>query len=248
MLPLVFTQEENTIVIDKIRGDRIASDHLGNLYIMQDGLLQKHDQDGKLLSSYSNFSFGNISSVDVSNPMKIMLFYQETGTIIFLDDRLAPITNRLDLYNLQYMTISLAAYSSDNKIWLYDEANADLIALDNYNHEVHRIHYSFQNFNPTQLQGISAKMFFMHNPNEGVLFFDSFGTYIKTIATRTPYNLQVSNDIIYYLKEGRLHLYNYVQLSEEILDREMSNIKQCLVHRNRLYLLELTGRVIIQTF
>ena len=247
LLVFAYAQDNNIIAIEKISGNQIAVDHLGNLYIIQDALLQKYDQNGQFLFSYSNFSFGNISSVDVSNPMKIMLFYQETGTIIFLDDRLAPITNKIDLYSHQYMSISLAAYSSDNKIWLYDEIHADLIAIDAYSNEIHRVHYNFKNFNPTQLQEIPGKMFFMHNPEQGVFFFDSFGTYIKTVSTESSCPVQVSHNNIYYLKNNQLHIYNYIQFSEEVWETDMSDIKQCFIHQNRLYLLGKKGRVTLQS-
>ena len=245
-LTFAYGQYDKLIIIEKINGDQITVDLLGNLYVIQDALLQKYDPNGQFLFSYSNFSFGNITSVDVSNPMKIMLFYQETGTIIFLDDRLAPITNKIDLYSRQYMTISLAAYSSDNKIWLYDEVRADLIVLDAHFNEINRVHYNFQNFNPTQLQEITGKMFFMHNPEQGIFLFDSFGTYIKTIATQSFFPVQVHNNHIYYLKNNQLHIYNYNQLSEETGEMDMSHIKQCLIHKNRLYLLDKMGRVMIQ--
>jgi hypothetical protein len=245
---ITYSQDNSLITVEKIRGDQIAIDYLGNLYVIQNALLQKYDPNGQFLFSYSNFSFGNITSVDVSNPMKIMLFYQETGTIIFLDDRLASISNQIDLYSRQYMTISLTAYSSDNKILLYDEAHADLIALDNYLNEIYRVHYNFQNFNPIQFQEIQGKMFFMHNPESGIFLFDSFGTYIKTIATQSPFPLQVYNNSIYYLKNDQLYVYNYTQLSENVWKTDMSHFKQCLVYKNRLYLLDKTGKVTIQSW
>ena len=246
-LGFAYAQDNNVVMIEKIRGDQITIDHLGNLYIIQNALLQKYNENGQFLFSYSNFSFGNITSVDVSNPMKIMVFYQETGTIMFLDDRLAPVSNKIDLYNFQYMTVSLAAYSSDNKIWLYDEVHADIIALDIYFKEIHRVHYNFQEFNPTQFQEISSKMFFMHNPEQGVFLFDFFGTYIKTIPVQSSFPVQFYNNSIYYLKNNQLHIYNYARLSEETWEMEMSHIKQCLVGKNRLYLLDKTGRVTIQS-
>ena len=140
----------------------------------------------------------------------------------------------------------MAAYSSDNKIWLYDEARADLIALDAHFNEVHRVHYNFQNFYPTQLQEIPGKMFMMHNPEQGIFFFDSFGTYIKTIATQSSFPVQIHHNYIYYLKNNQLHIYDTIQLSEETWEADMSQIKQYFIRKNRLYLLDKTGKITIQ--
>ena len=246
IIPTTFTQVNfgsNPEIIDKIRGDIIAIDVLGNLYIVQESSLYKYSLKGELLYSYSNFSLGPISSVDVTNPMKIMLFYKDAATLLFLDDRLSPISENLDLMNKQLATISLAAYSTNNQIWLYDFINMDLITLDMYFNVTGKVHYNFPNFQPTQLMEIPGKMFAMYNPEQGIYLFDSFGSYIKTIGIQTEKKVQFVGQTLIYLKDSRLHIYNYQELRDESFELKDTHIKQSLKFRDKYILLKESGEV-----
>ena len=236
----------NSKIIDKIKADEISVDRLGNIYVLQESILHKYNIEGTLLYTYSNFFLGTISTIDVDNFMKIMLYYQESATLLFLDDRLAPISEPINLMDRNFTTVSLATYSAANQVCLYDFANMDLIFLDIYFSPISKTHYHFPDFRPTQLMEIPGKMFAMHNPNDGLYLFDSFGTYIKKISIITDSKLQVSNNIIYYIKEGQLHAYNYQELNDEIIDLKLDNIKQCVVYRNHIIILNEKGEVVIR--
>ena len=118
-------------IIEQV-AEMIAVDPQGNIYAINDATLFKYAPDGNLLHSYNNNLLGNISSIDVDNPMKIMLFYRDAGSILFLNDKLSPIGDMVDLYSKGLTTISLATYSTKNELILYDESNTDLILLDLY--------------------------------------------------------------------------------------------------------------------
>jgi len=68
---------KNPIYINKIKGEFINVDSQGNLYIVMDSYLYKYSLTGEFQYSFTNFLLGTITSVDVSNPSKIMLFYKE---------------------------------------------------------------------------------------------------------------------------------------------------------------------------
>ena len=120
------------ICLDKIRGEYITVDSQGNIYVVQDSYLYKYSLTGKFQYSYTNFALGSITTVDATNPSKIMLFFRDAGVLIFLNEQLSSITEKIDLTALNFNTISLAAFSTTNNIWLYDYANMDLISLDFY--------------------------------------------------------------------------------------------------------------------
>jgi len=236
---------KNYICLDKIRGEFINIDSQGNLYIVQDSYLYKYSLDGQFQYSYTNFALGSITTVDVTNPSKIMLFFKEAGCLIFLNEQLSSITEKIDLTALKFNTISLAAFSTTNNIWLYDYANMDLISLDFYMNLKNKIHYSFDNFQPLQMTVINEKQIAIFNPKTGIRFFDSFGTFIKSIAIISDKYVQITDSFIYYIKGNLLHCYNYHKLDEYTVELQMSNIKQCLVYMDKYILLTEDGKVII---
>ncbi len=231
--------------IPKVKGEQIAIDNRGFIYIIAESSLYKYSSEGEFLFSYQNAFLGSISDIDLSSPMKIMLFYQESGKVIFLDEHLSPISEELDFTSKQYHSVLLAAYSTSNHIWIYNETERDLIKLDFYLNEQSKTHHSIPNFNPIQLLVLSEKTIVMNNPETGILFFDSFGTYIKTIGIRTPQKTQRDNQFIYYLKDNNLHRYDYKKLDETVISLGIENLKQVIVYKDRLVLLTREGKVLI---
>lgn len=231
--------------IPKLKGEQIALDNRGFIYIISENSLYKYSSAGEFLFAYQNAFLGTISDIDISSPMKIMLFYRELGKVIFLDEHLSPITEELDFSSKQYNSVLLAAYSTSNHIWIYNEIERNLIKLDFYLNEQSKTHHSIPDFNPIQLLVLSEKTIVMNNPETGILFFDSFGTYIKTIGIRTPQKIQMDNQFIYYLKDNNLHRYDYKKLDETVIPILIENLKQVIVYKNRLVLLTREGKVLI---
>lgn len=229
----VFAQTDESLVIEQT-AQTIAVDPQGNIYAVDDITLYKFAPDGKLLFTISSSMDGPISSIDVDNPMKIMLFYREAGAIMFLDDKLAPIGNVIDLFSKGLTTISLATYSTKNNIILYDEAKTDLIILDFYFNEKERIHYNFNGFNPVILKDMNEQKIYMQDQQNGIYFFDSFGTYDKSIAILSGFPVQVSKDVIFFVKNNQLYSYNYMNLEAHTLTDLPEDTQQVLVYQNKI--------------
>jgi len=146
---------------------------------------------------------------------------------------------------MNFNTISLAAFSTTNNIWLYDYANMDLISLDFNMNLKNKIQHSFQHFQPKQMTVIDEKQIAIFTPEIGIRFFDSFGTFQKSSAITSDKFIQITDTYIYYLKGNILHCYNYSKLDEFTVELKFENIIQCLVYRDKHILLKEDGMVII---
>lgn len=236
------SQSEPYVLIDKVKADQMAVDKQGNVYAIQGSNLYKYDPTGKLLYSFSDYAAGVISSIDVTNPLKVMLFYQDVAEIRFLDDRLAPIA-KLSLMDLGYYTVSLAAYSIQNSLWLYDNVQRELICVDFQGKEKCRNHLVLPDFAPTQLFCYKEQNVVLYNPNSGVAFFDVFGTLLKTLPFVSETPVQVVGGALYFTKEGQLCAFdlNKLELFNKPLHEE--RIKQFYLSRGNLYLLTEEGLI-----
>ncbi len=100
---------------------KIRSDKIQNIYIQKENQLIKLDtKTGKQIKSYSNLQLGAISLVDVQNPMKILLYYKEFNSFLFLNSQLSLITNEIDLTSLDIYSCSAIAYSKTNSFFIFD--------------------------------------------------------------------------------------------------------------------------------
>ena len=85
---------ELTLEIE-VTSKSITSDYLGNAYTIDANEIAKYSAAGILISSFSDKNAGTITSVDASNPLRVQVFYQDFGQIIYLDDVLSVIGSKI---------------------------------------------------------------------------------------------------------------------------------------------------------
>ena len=236
---IVFAQTQ----IPNTTADFIKLDPYGNIYAVKDAQLSKFSMQGKLLYKYSDYTLGTITAIDVFNPMKIMLFYRDAGTLIFLNEQLAPINDPISLFDANYFTISLASYSAANQIHLYERSTKYLITLDFNMREISRTPINFPAFNPTQLIELEEKSIALFEPETGVLLFDAFGTFYKLIPILTSHTVEVTSEIIYYTNNDEVNIYNYKTLSTDTQKLPVTDAVQTLHFRNKMIFLLKNGTI-----
>lgn len=238
---LTFAQTQ----IQNADADFIKIDPYGNIYAVKEALLSKFSPQGKLLYSFSDHTLGGIASVDVVNPMKIMLFYKDAGMLVFLNEQLALINTPISLYDANYFTIALASYSASNQIHLYDDVNKYLITLDFNMREISKILIPFSAFNPIKMIELEEKSLAFHDPKSGIYLFDAFGTFNKLIPVITSQRVEVNSELIYYTNHNELLCYYYKIFNTEVLQLPVSNVLQSLLYRNNMILLLQNGNILI---
>lgn len=163
-------------------------DNLGNLY-----LISQQQQIKKLSNRYDSIatfnevrSFGSLYSIDVSNPLRIILWYKDQGTLLLLD-RFMNRRSTLDLRQAGILQCNAIGQSYDNNIWLYDDLSARLVKMDEAGSILLespdlRILYE-QPPHPHKLEDFNKQLYAYDSLN-GLLVFDYFGAVQK----RLPYN------------------------------------------------------------
>jgi streptogramin lyase len=106
-------------------------DNAGNIYVVNNrSQLKKLSAAGDSIAVYNDVKrFGNITSVDVVNPFKILVFYAESASIVILD-RFLSARSVVDLKKTNSQSAKAVCLSYDNNIWLYDESNGKIRKLD----------------------------------------------------------------------------------------------------------------------
>ncbi len=220
----------------------MTTDNLGNAYLIKGDVLEKYDSQGILQKNLSNKTLGNISFVDVRDPLKIMLFYKAFQQIVFIDNMLAGTGNTILFNSLGYNQVSLVCTSHNNGFWIFDQQNAELIRFDQ------NLQKTQQTGNLTQLTDMvilpdfiteKDNQLFLNNPGYGILICDIYGTYSKTIPLKGLDHFQVSDDEILYLEEKKLKSYNMKTLLQAELSFPAGDtILDVRTEKEKLYLLK----------
>ena len=170
-----------------IKNKRISSwniDQLNNIYVAEGSTLNKYNSEGNLLFSQSIKSIGEISSIDVLNPMKIGLFSKNQQKICFIDNTLTLINECIALNekNIGYVN-KIFPSNRQNVIWLWDSNNSKILQIDNQNTKKTIIEIS----NLTGILNLKNPVFFREIDNQlhvvdlkkNMYVFDVFGSLIQ---------------------------------------------------------------------
>lgn len=212
-------------------------DPLNRTYIIRKGEIELRDEKQKVLTVYSNKLIGEDILVDVSNPLKILVYSADQMKLIFLDSRLAELKEPINLMSKGFEQISLAATSYNNGFWLYDPINFQLIRFDQNSEEERKSLNIGQllrkELYPTDLIERNNKVY-MTDPNVGVLVFDVYGNYINTLPLKGIEHLVINNDRLFYLKEGKLVAMNLTDYKEEEVAISLINTRFFDANRSRI--------------
>ncbi len=179
----------------------ITSDKLGNIIATNNDQLTKLNPDGSVYRIYSNKQLGTISSVDASNPLKILLFYQPFSRILFLDNTLTENGNPIYLDQLELEQATAVCSSFDNGFWVFNQID---FSLYRYNQNL-QLTNNTKNINQFLNQKPMVNFMveyenriYLNDSRIGILVFDIFGTYLKTIPIKNINRFQLRNDRIIY--------------------------------------------------
>ena len=196
--------------------DYFTTDNQSNIYVVKVDELSKYDKTGKLLYKYSNKNLGKITSVDASNMLRILLFYKDFSEVVFLDNTLSQNGEPIKINLLDIYQAPLACSSYDNGMWVYDSQTFSILRYDK----------TLQDIRKTMLNGLSTDTIqpvsileynnyvYLNNPKSGILIFDIYGTYFKTIPIKNSIQFQPIGDLVYYLVDKKVKAYN-IKTAEE---------------------------------
>jgi hypothetical protein len=222
----------------KAKADYFTTDNLGNSYLIKGDEIKKYSQTGDLIKAFSNNTTGKIASVDATNPLRLLVFYKDFATILILDDLLSQNGDPMNLLDYSLEQSDLICNSFNNGIWFFNRQNMELIRLD----ETFKPVVNTGNLNRLLRTDLKPNFMienngyiYLNNPDEGILAFDIYGTYFKTIPVKGLQHFQVKDNILIYYSDGILKSYNMKDLSQRELP--FKNVVDVRIEKENYFLL-----------
>jgi hypothetical protein len=225
--------------------DNFAMDVLGNLYVIHETELRKYDRDFEELANFSNLSYGNITSVDASDAMNILVFYEDFAKVLFLDNTLSLKKSAIDLSDLGFPNASLACLSYNNAFWIFDPVNQELVRISqfleigdrsgNLNQVIHT------EILPDQLFE-SGDRVYLKDKEEGVFVFDRYAGFIKRLPFLDVRQIAVyAKDELSYLRNDTMFVYDMRTLQTDTISFPLSGLKKVRFIGDNAFLLNDKG-------
>lgn len=182
----------------------VGVDQFKNNYFVRKNLFFKND--GQV--NFSNYLLGNPTSVDISNPYKIVLFYKNFNTVIILDNNL----NQIDKIAFPY-NIAFARKAPADKLWIL---NRDLNQLEIYNYKSKIIESKSPTLNYASYLDMKSDNNSLYLATEkGIAIYDYLGNFLQNKSSTNVDLLEVHNQKILFQKKNNLY----------ILDKTLENIE-----------------------
>ncbi len=223
----------------KYKSDWIKVDNVGNVYLVKGDEIIKFNAKGDLVKTYSNKKYGKISSLDVSNALRILVFYKDFSQIVILDSQLSENGENISLEDLGLEQCDLSCSSFNNGIWLYNRQNSELVRLTS---DLKRT-VSTGNLNAileTELHPnfiVENNGFvYLSNPQTGIFVFDIYGTFSKNIALKNLKEFTVDNNCIYFYQDKKIQSFDHKLLNTMSLELADSSANQVIAQNKFIYM------------
>lgn len=219
-----FAQQKDTFQLVKtypVPVSEAVFDHLDNLYLVTaQEQLKKYNASGDSVAVYNNVRrFGRLHAIDVSNPLKLLLFYKDFSTVVILD-RLLSVRSTVDLRRYNILQASAIGLSYDNNIWLFDSFENKLKKIDEQGkvlQETPDFRTLFgQTIVPQQIIDNDNQVH-LYDPAQGLFLFDHFGTFKRKIPIAQWSSVQVGEKLILGIHKGGLSRYTPATFQESRL-------------------------------
>ncbi|MBS1927461.1 MAG: hypothetical protein JST95_02565 [Bacteroidetes bacterium] len=242
------TSDSGFTLLKSIPGDfqQVKVDVLDNIYLITSGnQLKKFNSNGDSLAVFNEVKkYGNPTYLDVSNPLKLLLYYKNFATVLILDRQLSQ-RNVINFRKQNIFSVNAIATSYDNQIWIFDEQDFKLKKISEEGAVL------LESTDLRQLAGQAPSLqqiidsdglVYCYDPNHGFYIFDYYGALKNKLPFLHWEDIAIGRNVIAGFSENHLHRYALGSLTEKdyalpAISKERISITSI---NNKLYILRPT--------
>ena len=212
----------------RIQGNEFKVDLLGNIYWTEHTTLKKYNPEKGNTIEYTNTFLGEIEKYDVSNPLKILVYYETHNQLLFLDKNLSEIASPVSLDNINLSQVGAICTSHNGGFWILNSMSQ---RIEHYNQNLQLTTetttlpelYTSSRTNFTLIE--KNNMLYCVIPGCCLYTFDLYGNFNKKHPLKIVNNIQIINKNIFYFYENSLTRYNLNTLDKDTINVPFSKDK-----------------------
>ena len=179
----------------------VGIDPYKNTYYIKDQVLHKNGAEGAFV--FNDFQLGPITSVDIINPLKVVVFYRDVNTVVFVDNRLNEI-ERINFNNLpQFINVQTATNAGNNRLWIF---NVDTQQIELYNYRNNTKVTVSQPFTGELISQASNFNYCFALTNNSMRTFNIYGSLLSKIDEQQFERIVQQEEKVVALKNNELYL------------------------------------------
>jgi hypothetical protein len=226
---------------------RFRIDDLGFVYTIEDQSVIKYDVEGTEQFVYSRMDLGMPQQMDTSDPLRPLIYYPETGSLVVLDNTLTE-QRVLRLWDGNIGMPQWVVSGVNQEFWIYDQLNKELVRVDErLNRQVSTGYLPALTGRDPEIVGLAERheQVIMADAGYGLYIFDRFGTLVRRIPIRALHSLRTHADgmilhadtTLYRLPYGGLEpvAIRPFQAEKEVMDMSRGKLYQLIGGQLHVY-------------
>ena len=196
-------------------------------------------KNGQITQQFYDVQLGDLTEVDLINPLKILLFYKDTQTIVILDNRLNE-RQRILLNELQPSRFfEHARLAGERRFWLHD---LDKNRLELYDYINDRTLISTAVLKDNVTQFLSDYNFCHVISDKHIETYNSYGSKTATLSIAGVKFVDYDFETLVFIKENSIKVmkmdkeYRFRESEINTIDIEEKDVKSLYLKGGKLYL------------
>lgn len=205
----LFSQTEKMSCEVKIAVKNLYADRLNRVYVINQSGMFQYDDHCRLTASFTKRVAGGITSADVSNPLKILVFVQAEQKIFLLNDQL-HVQSEIILSDMGINHATLVCNSRGDGFRVFDQSTNKLYRYDyNLNRmQENDLSVAFNGSFEPVMMAENEKFIAISNRGSGIMVFDRFGNYVTTCTFPSADYFSLTETEIVFFENDRLISYS----------------------------------------
>jgi hypothetical protein len=209
----------------------VGIDSYKNIYFINDGGLYKEGDLGKFV--FQDYQLGPITTVDLINPLNLVLFYSEVNTIVFLDNRLNE-KERINFNDLPFfLNGSAVTNAGNNRLWVF---NTDSQQLELFDYRTNRETVFSQPYEGELIAQVSDFNDCFILTEDHLWQINIYGSLLSEMKLEGFSAIVRNGKTLIGLKENKLYLLSAETVRPIDLDFNENNIKDLQLTQEFLYI------------
>lgn len=199
---------ESRGVIQIGENDNWSVDAFENVFISDEGIINKYNNQQELLFSQSIRSLGRMTQLLMVNTMKLVHFSEDQQTLCYFDNTLSPMDDCVELSEEDIINASIVCSSNQpNKIWVLDNSNStlNLLSLDRLNQkqQIKNLRGILDIGNVSQMLESGNRLYLL-DKTKGIYVFDMYGSLLEFIKQESIQHFEVVGATLFTLVDNSL--------------------------------------------
>ena len=221
-----------------------AVDNIGGVYIITpENQLKKYNETGDSIGVFNQVTkYGKLTYVDVQNPWKAILYYQNFSTIVLLDKYL-DVSTAINLRKQNIFKVKAVTASYDNNIWLFDEQDGKLKKIDDNGKvlsETVDFRLLFDSVPDPEKIIDRDGLVYLYDKTKGIYVFDYYGSFKTKLSFLHWDNIEVIGKTVYGFDKENIYKYTppLPDYTTNKLPAELQNSSLIKLSNHKIYSLK----------